>query len=397
MKRKLSGVLLLLFLYMGIAAHAQEVAPLRFSEDGTFKIVQFTDTHYKWGKKASEAAVECIKEVLDAEQPDLVILTGDQVYSKSVAQSLPALLGCISERKIPFAMVFGNHDAEFDCTNAEMYDLVRKMPYCIMPDRDGVDSPDYLLTVLSNDSTRTAAVFYCMDTHARGVLRDVAGYAWLRFDQIEWYREHSDAFQEANGGEPVPSLAFFHIPLPEYALAEADEDCALVGSKGEDVCSPKLNSGMFAAIKEQGDIMATFCGHDHDNDFAVMYHGVMLAYGRYSGGKTVYNHLGKNGARVILLKEGERTLDTWIRLRGDEIINEVSYPDGFLKKSKKNKARKQQAEQPAETDKVQNAAPEAEEEALKDGKAEKGEKSEKDEKEKNKYKGEEIIDPVFLQ
>lgn len=48
--------------------------------------------------------------------------------------------------------------------------------------------------------------------------------------------------------------------------------------------------------------MGTFVGHDHNNDYAVMYKEVLLAYGRYSGGNTVYNNLA-NGARVIILQE----------------------------------------------------------------------------------------------
>lgn len=35
--------------------------------DGQFKIVQFTDLHYKLGDPASRAAVECIQEVVKAE------------------------------------------------------------------------------------------------------------------------------------------------------------------------------------------------------------------------------------------------------------------------------------------------------------------------------------------
>lgn len=324
----------ILFLCMAFVGHAQKPA-LHFSSNGEFKIVQFTDTHYKWGKKASNKAIECMEEVLDAEKPDFVMVTGDLVYSASVAKILPILFACISERQIPFAVVFGNHDAQFDCTLSEVYDIINAMPYNVQPDRNGVSSPDYVLPVMSGDGSRTAAVLYCLDSHARPQLEGIGGYDWLRFDQINWYREQSKAFTEKNGGTPLPSIAFFHIPLPEYALAEADGKSPLLGSKGEEVCCPRLNSGMFTAIKEQGDVIATFCGHDHDNDFAVMYKDVLLAYGRFSGGNTIYNHLRPNGARVIVLKENQKTFDTWIRLRGGEVINQATYPDSFQKKKKK--------------------------------------------------------------
>ncbi len=61
--------------------------------------------------------------------------------------------------------------------------------------------------------------------------------------------------------------------------------------------------------------MGMFVGHDHNNnDYAVAYKEVLLAYGRYTGGNTVYNDLASNGARVIVLREGERKFDTYIRL-----------------------------------------------------------------------------------
>jgi hypothetical protein len=77
------------------------------------------------------------------------------------------------------------------------------------------------------------------------------------------------------------------------------------------------------------DVMGTFCGHDHDNDYAVQYLGVMLAYGRYSGAKTEYTHLMPNGARVIELTEDQRTIDTWIRLRTGEIVDKINFPKSF--------------------------------------------------------------------
>ncbi|HXF63948.1 MAG TPA: metallophosphoesterase, partial [Caldilineaceae bacterium] len=53
--------------------------PLRFREDGTFTIVQFTDTHFKNGEPPDDETTALIERVLDAEQPDLVVFTGDLI------------------------------------------------------------------------------------------------------------------------------------------------------------------------------------------------------------------------------------------------------------------------------------------------------------------------------
>ena len=57
-----------------------QIKPLKFDKNGEFKIVQFTDVHFKYGNPASDIALKRINEVLDAERPDLVVFTGDVVY-----------------------------------------------------------------------------------------------------------------------------------------------------------------------------------------------------------------------------------------------------------------------------------------------------------------------------
>ena len=86
---------------------------------------------------------------------------------------------------------------------------------------------------------------------------------------------------------------------------------------------------MFAAMKEAGDVMGVFVGHDHDNDYAVMWKDILLAYGRFTGGNTEYNHL-PNGARVIELSEGMRSFTSWIRQK-DGVVDKISYPASFVK------------------------------------------------------------------
>lgn len=54
---------------------------LRFKEDQTFTIVQFTDIHWRNGDAQDLASRQCMEAVLDLEQPDLVVFTGDIIYT----------------------------------------------------------------------------------------------------------------------------------------------------------------------------------------------------------------------------------------------------------------------------------------------------------------------------
>lgn len=319
-------LLSLLLLAVALCSHAQTNSPLRFDKQGKFKIVQFTDVHFKYGNPASDVALECIDRVLDAEHPDLVIFTGDVIYKAPADTAMRTVLQRVAMRKIPFAVTLGNHDAEQNLTNVQLYDVITSLPGCIQPR----GKMEYALPVASSDGKRDAAVLYVLDSHDYSSLPDVKGYAWIEAPQIAWYREQSNAFAARNGGTPLPALAFFHIPLPEYGEAASDQGAILRGTRMEGVAAPKLNSGMFTAMKEQGDVMGCFVGHDHDNDYAVMWKGILLAYGRFTGGNTEYNHL-PNGARVIVLDEGSRTFSTWIRQRTGEVEQQTRFPDSYVK------------------------------------------------------------------
>lgn len=310
---------------------------LHFRPDGTFKILQFTDLHYKTGKSQSEDAIKTMEQLIEQEEPDLVMITGDLVYSEGVAEALAAITEPLVNAGVPWAFVFGNHDTQFELTYPAIYDILQSTPRAVMPRRPkGVDSPDYAIEVRSANGDDVASVFYCLDSHAAARMADVGRYDWMSPEQVSWYRDLSWAYTKRAGDKVLPSLMFFHIPLPEVAIAYDQTQNAAFGTKKEKICAPELNSGMFAAARDTGDIIGMFFGHDHDNDFAVTYYDILLAYGRYSGGNTVYNHLGKPGARVIKLKEGSRDIETYIRLLDTPgPVDAVTHPIDFRSKRKK--------------------------------------------------------------
>lgn len=104
---------------------------LRVGRDGNFTIVQISDTHMVTGtgvckdaidahgqplppREADPLTVEFLEKVLDAEKPDFVVLTGDQIHH-DIPDSQSALFKVVApiiERSTPYAAVFGNHDDE---------------------------------------------------------------------------------------------------------------------------------------------------------------------------------------------------------------------------------------------------------------------------------------------
>jgi len=112
---------------------SSEQSILRAREDGSFKIVQISDTHMVTGvgtckdaidadgrplpeSEADPLTVKFMEAILDVEKPDLVVLTGDQLHHDILDSqtTLFKVVAPIIERSIPWAVVFGNHDSEGD-------------------------------------------------------------------------------------------------------------------------------------------------------------------------------------------------------------------------------------------------------------------------------------------
>jgi len=321
-KRILSTLFLVFFTF---SIYGVEKA-LKFNVDGSFKIVQFTDMHFNYKSSKSDVVLQMMNEVLDIEKPDLVIFTGDIVTKSPLKEGWEKLTEPLVKRQILWAVTLGNHDDEHDQKREDILPLLKDIPFNIIhaDDQEVYGQGNYVLPVHDTSGEKTSALLYCMDSNAYSPIKGVGDYGWFRMSQINWYSKVSTQWSIKNEGKPLPALAFFHIPLPEYKEAWEIQDKGLVGVKNEVVCSPIINSGMFAAMLHQGDIMGTFVGHDHVNDYLAPYYGIALAYGRFSGGGNVYGD-PNNGARVIELYEGKRTFTSWLRIRGGEQIDMVKF------------------------------------------------------------------------
>ena len=325
-----------IFLTCFIITGTVTASDFRFNADGKFKIMQVTDSHIAEGPH-SQTTIDMLNQVLDIEKPDLVIFTGDIVTGKPYKEGFEMVIEPVINRKIPYALVFGNHDYEQDLTYDQLAELLEKYPFNVSKLKKVKSVSgygNYDLVIKDRNGKKTAAVLYCMDSHNYSTLKQVKGYGWFAFDQINWYRKRSEQYTLANHGIPLPALAFFHIPLPEYREGYTDAGNKMIGTQMERACSPEINTGMFAAMLEKGDVMGTFVGHDHNNDYIFNLYGIALAYGRFSGSKNTYTKL-QNGVRLIELTEGERIFETWIRLDDTIVINKVKYPDELPVKQQK--------------------------------------------------------------
>ncbi|XP_010238425.1 probable inactive purple acid phosphatase 29 isoform X2 [Brachypodium distachyon] len=325
---------------------------LRFRrEAGTFKVLQVADMHYADGRRTACEDVLPAQEpgcsdlnttaflyrVLRAEDPDLVVFTGDNIYgadSTDAAKSMDAAIAPAIAMKLPWAAGIGNHDQEGTLSReGVMRHLVGMKNTLSRFNPEGVEIDGYGNYNLEVDgvegtllANKSVLNLYFLDSGDYSTVPSIPGYGWIKASQQAWFQQTSSSLQtkymseQPKQKEPAPGLVYFHIPLPEFSSFTASN---FTGVKQEGISSPSINSGFFATMVEAGDVKAAFIGHDHINDFCGKLSGIQLCY----AGGVGYHAYGKAGwsrrARVVSVQlektasgewQGVKSIKTWKRL-----------------------------------------------------------------------------------
>lgn len=336
---------------MSSALTPAEEAKLQFNEDGIFKIMNISDIQD--GKKLMSITEDFMKAAIEAENPDLIILTGDNIAGNTLKESktetaIRAVMDVLDPYGIPVAIVFGNHDQESGMSKEDQMAIYNQYSCSISYD-DGEalwGCGTYNIPVYSSvDETKIAFNCWLFDSGSNDENGD---YDHVKQDQLDWYKAKSAELKEANGGKAVPSIAFQHIIVPEIfdALKEVDSsadgaiakyskfyvlpETAAEGSvMGEAPCPSGVNGGEFDAFLECGDVLAVVSGHDHTNSFVVPYKGVDIINTPTAGCRS-YGENDSRGVRMFVINESdpaayETTIITYPEIFEDDFLAKLSY------------------------------------------------------------------------
>ena len=253
----------------------------RIRKDGKFKIMQVADLHLSTGLgkcrdelpvghnggqcDADPRTLEFVEKMIAEENPDFMVLTGDQVNGETSpdAQSAMYKIADVCRRhKIPYAAIFGNHDDEGDLDRAGSMALLEDLPYSLSeagpPEIDGVGN--YVVEVLGRAPTSHVALsLYMVDTHSYSPdERQFRGYDWVKHNQISWFHTTAQSLKKKHKEYTHihMNLAFIHIPLPEYRNPEGYQ---FVGNMSEAPTAPGFNSGFKDALVQEGVLLVS-CG-----------------------------------------------------------------------------------------------------------------------------------------
>ena len=288
---------------------------LRFNKNQEFNILQITDLHYGEDDELDLKNMEIQEKLLNKTKPDLAIITGDLVsghYWDRVKKDffLNCWLKCTNsfiKNEILYAMVLGNHDVQADLNTEEILQLDKMNPFALSQDnriKDDKRLSNYNLEIFSSFEKKledVTSLIWIFDTGDTGCKHIKNSYGCISNNQINWYKNETEK-KNKKYNKKINGLSFFHIPTPEFMELWNKEKTYL--DKGEMVGCPKLDTGFFDEVKNENNIKAFFCGHDHNNDYGGTYEAVELVYGRKTGYGSYGPPKGKQrGGRLINLKE----------------------------------------------------------------------------------------------
>ena len=324
-------------------------AGLKFRKDGTFKIIQVSDTQEFL--ISSTIAAQFLYDLAVSEKPDLFVLMGDNV-STGGASYVPAFLSRVAVRSsvetlmrvfdriykdlgIPMTMVYGNHDNEVGpdrVSRAKQFEMYARHKCFIgyyIPEADegtqdeqGQHYGTHNLLVYDKAGVTPKFNLWLFDS---GSYDERGGYSGVQEPQVAWFNETNEALGK------LPSIAFQHIIVPEiydFLTPEKKLPADTIGELREDPCPGQYNYGQYEALNSAGNVLAMFFGHDHVNTFELRRSGTDLVNSPCTSFGS-YGDIDLRGVRVITLKDSDLT--------GYEtrcVSYQGYYGDGFLRETR---------------------------------------------------------------
>ena len=286
-----------------------------------------------------------IEEGVRKTDPDLIILTGDNIYGETDddGRLWVEMTNVLDSFEIPWLCVFGNHDNESQKGVLWQIQVVNESKYGYMKEGKCLNG-NCNYTVGIKQANKLKYVFYMLDTNGCALkpsnygesllpnnpdLNEIQQTIGIYPDQISWMTESSENIFSVVG--KIPSMMFFHVPpcetyysvihryadtygsWPFYANRDGDK-----GMAREQLGGFQSNGMLFDIAKDIGCV-GMFMGHQHNVATSTMYNGIRLTYGLKTGTGD-YHSADMLGTTKITIKEIDNSFDV------EYIHTDIDYP-----------------------------------------------------------------------
>ena len=331
-------------LYEGIRKTFLDEQGRNYASDGRFR--QVHGAFFTSGvTDAYTRTWQYIEEGVRKTNPDILVLTGDNIYGETDDQGIlwKEMVEFLDSFGIPWLCIYGNHDNESQMGVHWQTETVRQSRYgCLKEGNLPNGNCNYTVGIKQGNTFRY--ILYMLDTNGCRLKPHNFGESLLPYnpdladlqqkegifpDQLEWMNECSK--KTAVYAPNVPSMMFMHIP-PVEARLSVEEKYSDTYGKWPFYANRDGDSGMamesIGGFDTDGQLMATtgkvnctgiFAGHQHKVAVSMLYDGVRLTSGLKTGTGD-YHDREMLGTTKITIHESDNSFDV------EYIFSEIEYP-----------------------------------------------------------------------
>ncbi len=299
----------------------KNVTDLQMKEGQDFKILVLSDIQLETDPRKDFRTLKFLKRIVGETKPDFIVTTGDNASWYFSELETKRLIRNMEQFNILWGVTLGNHDSEGRADRAAIGNLYEQAKNSVF--KQGPSNIHGIGNYSVNLKDPQGNIIYeliMMDSNIKRLYDLGEQEDFIYYDQIKWYEWIVKGVSEARYGEHnpdvgkfVPSMLFFHIPIPEFNQAEeaakrGQEGSFGINREGEGWSSPLINTGLFDSVKKLNSTTHIFCGHHHNNSLSAIYDNVRLTFGLKSGYSAYYSE-DMNGGTLITVKSGSHHID----------------------------------------------------------------------------------------
>lgn len=270
-----------------------------------YRILQLTDIHLA-NKDNRKLHLDFMDLTIKDANADMILLSGD-IFTFADKAVVKELFDFIDSYGVPWAVTWGNHDEQcyfsIDWLTGYLNEYGSNCLFVDLQDDDIYGNANYAINLTKGGKVVEQIILLDSNRYSYG---DYWGYDYIKENQVDWYEKIVNYTAAQNGGKVVPSVLYYHIPVPEFkdaweATQNGEADAIYIyGERNEKVSCPQYNSGLFDRVLKLGSTSSMNVGHDHVNNSIVKYKGVDFCYGINSTDRIYYTE-PMMGGRVLII------------------------------------------------------------------------------------------------
>ena len=289
-------------------------------------------------------AWQYVDEAVARVKPDLIVLTGDQVYGETDDSGVLWQEMCerMDTYGVPWLNIFGNHDNESAKGVQWQVDELLKSKHCVFKQGEVTGNSNY--NVLLTSGGKPVQMLYLFDSNGCRVIdnpgegmnpdnvdKDKVFQGWgVQYDQVRWFKRSVQKSVKKYGELPI--LSFMHIPpiSNEQVTAiypDANTFPFKPDKEGDFGTSTEKIVGAYDADFWYELIMAgctdIYSGHQHQVATSIVIDGIRVTYGLKTGTYAYHDEELCGSTKIVVSAKDKKATTSYVPTNIPYAVNKI--------------------------------------------------------------------------